>query len=438
MRRARDFLPRGLFGRSLLIVAVPLAALQAVSAFVFYNRHWEDVGRRLALSLGGEIALLAEAAEERGGAVDPAWLLRRASLDLGVEAVFLPGERLPEEAPRAGFDPVARTLARVLPERIPHPFHFDTRAGAGRVSVAVELPSGLLRASAPRKRLFSSTTYIFIMWMFGTSVVLCGLAIHFLRRQVGPIRRLAEAADSFGKGEAAPALKPEGAREVRRAARAFLRMRDRIRRQMAQRTEMLAGVSHDLRTPLTRMKLQLALIPDDEAARELEADLGDMERMIGAYLAFARGEGGEESAETDLDALVDSALAGARRRGAALSLANRAPGLRPRLRAGAIKRALVNLVDNALRHGRSALLTVARRGDEAVLTLDDDGPGIPADRREAVFRPFFRLDAARNPDTGGVGLGLSIARDAVRNHGGDIELADSPLGGLRARVTLPL
>ena len=438
MSALRGLLPRGLFGRSMLIVMIPLVALQAVSAFVFYNRHWDDVGRRLALSLAGDIALLIDAIESPDPAVDRRWLIRRARYHLGMEAAFRPGERLPEAPPHAPFGPVDRTLARVLPERIGHPFHFDTRREPGKVFIAVELPSGVLRVATPRKRLFSSTTYIFILWMVGASVVLAAVALHFLHRQVQPIRRLAAAAESLGKGLQPADFKPRGAREVRQAARAFLRMRDRIRRQIDQRTEMLAGVSHDLRTPLTRMKLQLAMTRDDETARELKADVRDMERMIEGYLAFARGEGGEAPVETDLDSLIDSALAGARRRGGRVALSNRAPGLRATLRAGAVKRALVNLVDNALRHGRAVAMTVSREEDTVVVTLDDDGPGIPAESREAVFKPFFRLDEARNPDTGGVGLGLAVARDAVRNHGGNVELADSPLGGLRARVTLPL
>ena len=439
MKGPRAFLPRGLFGRSLLIVVVPLAVVQAVSAFVFYDRLWEDVGRRLAQSVAGDIAVLADAVAARGAAADPLWLIDRARRSLKIDAVFRPGARLADGPPaHPHFGPVDWTLARVLPELIHRPVRFDTRREPGTVFISVELPSGVLEAATPRKRLFSSTVYVFIGWMAGTSLVLLAAAVYFLRGQVAPIIGLARAAESFGKGIPAADFKPRGAREARQAARAFLQMRERIQRHISQRTEMLAGVSHDLRTPLTRMKLQIEMIADEEAARELRADVGDMERMIEGYLAFARGEGGETAAETDLDALIDSALAGARRRGAALALVNRAPGLRPTLRAGAVKRALVNLIDNALRYGRRAQLTVAREGGALALTLDDDGPGVPEASREEVFKPFFRLDAARSPDTGGVGLGLSIARDAVRNHGGDIQLAASPFGGLRARMTLPL
>ena len=439
MRRYIRILPRGLFGRSLLIVMVPLVALQAVSAFVFYDRHWDDVGRRLALALGGDIAMLIDAIEAAPGTVDPLWMAQRARRNQGMEAVFRPGAALPETPPPRAFHPVDRMLARVLPETFARPFRFDARSARERVSVYVGLPEGVLRVTVSRKRLFSSTIYIFVGWMVGASIVLCAIAVFFLRGQVRPIRRLAEAADSFGRGAPAVEFRPRGAREVRQAARAFLRMRERIERHIAQRTEMLAGVSHDLRTPLTRMKLQLAMAGDDETTRGLKADVADMERMVEEYLAFARGEGGEDAAESDLDALIASVLAGARGGGGgSVELVNRAPGLRPVLRAGAVRRALTNLIDNALRYGRAARLTLSRRGQSIVVEIDDDGPGIPGLDRETAFKPFLRLDPARGPDTGGVGLGLAIARDALRNGGGDVELGDSPLGGLRARVTLPL
>ncbi len=438
MRRYLRIMPRGLFGRSLLIVMVPLVALQAVSAFVFYDRHWDDVGRRLALALGGDIAMMIDAIEAGRGTVDLQWMARRAHRNQGMDTVFRPGAALPETPPPRMFHPIDRMLARVLPEVLARPFRFDARSEPDLVSVYVEASGGLLRVTASRKRLFSSTIYIFVGWMVGTSIVLCAIAVFFLRGQVRPIRRLAEAAESFGKGAPTAEFRPQGAREVRQAARAFLRMRERIERHIAQRTEMLAGVSHDLRTPLTRMKLQLAVAGDNETTRGLEADVADMERMVEEYLAFARGEGGEEAAESDLDALVETVLAGARGGGKPVALVNRAPGLRPILRPNAVRRALTNLIDNALRYGRSARLTLSRRGESILVEIDDDGPGIPARDRENAFKPFSRLDSARGPDTGGVGLGLAIARDAVRNHGGDVELADSPLGGLRARVTLPL
>jgi len=433
----RNFMPRGLFGRSLLIVVIPLVLLQAVSAYVFYSRHWQDVGRRLALGFAGDIAFIVDAIEVSDDVVDRSWMIRRARTYLAMEVSFTEGAVLPDAPPHALFGPVDWMLARVLPERIGYPFQFDTRSNPERVVVETELPSGVLRVIAPRKRLFSSTTYIFILWMVGTSLVLVAIAIYFLRRQIGPMRRLAHAAESFGKGVQAVDFKPTGATEVRQAARAFLQMRERIQRQMTQRTEMLAGVSHDLRTPLTRMKLQLEMAPDKDAAAALTADVADMERMVEGYLAFARGEGSEVPIETDLGELLLEIVENAHRHGADIAIDTIPARLILMLRRDAIKRAITNLTDNASRHGGQAVVSVTRGGDMIEIAIDDDGPGIPANNRESVFKPFFRLDESRNPETGGVGLGLTIARDVVRNHGGDLVLLDSLLGGLRASIRLP-
>jgi two-component system osmolarity sensor histidine kinase EnvZ len=438
MKQFRDFMPRGLFGRSLLIVVIPLVLLQAVSAYIFYTRHWQDVGRRLALGFAGDVGLVIDAIEQSDNIVDRNWMIRRARTRLAIEATFQENAALPAGPPHALFGPVDWTLARVLPEQIRYPFQFDSRSDPERVVVAIQLPDGLLRVVVPRKRLFSSTTYIFILWMMGTSLVLVAIAIYFLRRQVGPMRRLAHAAESFGKGIQVIDFKPQGASEVRQAARAFLIMRERIQRQISQRTEMLAGVSHDLRTPLTRMKLQLAMAPDAELAATLKTDVADMERMVEGYLAFARGEGSEQPVDTDLGALLDEIVDGARRHGAAIMIDGDANGLHLTLRRDAIKRALTNLTDNAARHGEQVRLSIARTSDMIEIAIEDDGPGIPEAQRDSVFKPFFRLDSSRNPNTGGVGLGLTMARDVVRNHGGDLVLGESAMGGLRASARLPL
>ncbi|HEX9648892.1 MAG TPA: ATP-binding protein [Alphaproteobacteria bacterium] len=438
MTRLRDFLPRDLFGRSLLIVTVPMVLLQAVSAYIFYTRHWEDVGRRLALGLAGDIALMIDALEERHAAVQSQWLIRRARYNLAMDATFQQDARLPAQPPHDLFGPVDWTLARVLPERIRYPFQFDTKHQPELVKISIQLPNGLLQVVVPRKRLFSSTTYVFVLWMAGTALVLLAIAVYFLRRQIGPMRRLAHAADSFGKGIQVIDFKPQGATEVRQAAHAFLRMRERIQRQMVQRTEMLAGVSHDLRTPLTRMKLQLAMGLEPGAVEALKADVADMERMVEGYLAFARGEGSEPAREVDIAGLLGDVVDGARRKDVAIALDGVPEGLSLTLRRDAIKRALTNLIDNAARYGKSVGVACRRTARAIEITVDDDGPGIAPEHWESVFKPFYRLEGSRNPDTGGVGLGLSIARDLVRNHGGDLVLAQSPQGGLRAIVQLPL
>ncbi len=443
--RRKRLLPRSLFGRSLLILLVPVLTVQLVAAFIFYNRHWEDVSRRLTLGLAGDISLMINALATYPEGPERAWLFRRARYDFAMAATFEQGATLPEAPPHAPFGPLDNTLLRVLPERISHPFDFDSRGDPERVRIRVQLPDGVLQVVVPRKRLFTSTTYIFILWMVGTSLVLVPIAIYFLGRQIRPIRRLAHAAESFGKGIQVVDFKPEGALEVRQAANAFLRMRERIQRQISQRTEMLAGVSHDLRTPLTRMKLQLAMLPQgavgDDTTTNLKSDVAEMERMVEGYLAFARGEGSEVPVPADLGAILAAVVDGARRKGVDIALAGE-DGLTLTLRRNALGRALTNLIDNAARHGAKVWVTAwrdgGRDGERVCVAVDDDGPDIPPDQRETVFKPFFRLDTSRNVQTGGVGLGLTIARDVARNHGGDLVLDTAPTGGLRALISLPL
>jgi two-component system osmolarity sensor histidine kinase EnvZ len=273
--------------------------------------------------------------------------------------------------------------------------------------------------------------------MVGTSIILLSIAIYFLRRQIRPVRRLAQAAESFGKGMQVLNFKPEGAQEVRQAANAFLLMRERIQRQITQRTEMLAGVSHDLRTPLTRMKLQLAMLPESEYAPGLRGDVSEMEKMIDGYLAFARGEGSEVSVLISLKSILEEVVEEACRHGADVVL-DEVITDSVTVRRYAIKRALTNLVDNAARYSQQIHVGVKKKNGMVEITVDDDGPGIPQVHREAVFKPFFRIDPSRNAETGGVGLGLTIARDVVRNHGGELLLGDSSSGGLRALMRLPL
>jgi two-component system osmolarity sensor histidine kinase EnvZ len=316
------------------------------------------------------------------------------------------------------------------------PFRTDELSCDRCVLTAIQLGAGVLTVNIPRGRLYTPTTYIFFLWMVGSSVVLLAIATIFLRNQVKSLRRLAAAAEEFGKGRPVSFIKAEGALEVRQAAMAFIRMRERIERQIRQRTEMLAGVSHDLRTPLTRMRLELELLGDDTAAAELKSDVAEMERLVHLYLDFARGEGTETTVDTDIAELIEDVAAVARREGTPLSL-ERLDELVLPVRPNALRRCLGNLIANARRYGRHVWLTSVPVEDGLDILIDDDGPGIPATERERVFQPFIRLDASRNPSTGGIGLGLTIARDVARGHGGDVRLETSPHGGLRARVHLP-
>jgi two-component system osmolarity sensor histidine kinase EnvZ len=326
-------------------------------------------------------------------------------------------------------------LAAALNEKFNTPFTMDWSSNPRIVRIELQLPEGVLMTEAPRKRLAIGTFFLFVGWLVGSAFLLFGIAAIFMRNQVRAIRRLARSAEAFGMGRDVPPIHPEGADEVRQAAVAFNRMQERIRRFLAQRTEMLAGVSHDLRTPLTRLRLALAMLPHtaelEQDVAEMTADVAEMDRMIGAYLAFARGEGTEQPQPANLAEILNDVAAGARRSGTRI-VAKIPHDLPLKLRSGAIKRAVTNLVGNAARHGRHVVLGAEAQGRSVLVTVDDDGPGIPADRRESVFKPF------ETDTTGGTGLGLTIARDIVRAHGGDIVLEDSPLGGLRARIRLPV
>ncbi|MDH3738338.1 MAG: ATP-binding protein [Alphaproteobacteria bacterium] len=429
-------LPRGLLGRSLLIIIIPLVILQVVSGIVFYDRHWANVSRHRANALSGDVAMLLELLRdiEPGPRQASVFDMAHRALDLIVH--FEIDEILPNEVvePRGNLQ---TTLSRSLEQIVHRPFIIDTTSQPRRVLIAVQVPDGVLHVSANAERLISSTTKIFILWMVGTSLILFGVATIFMRNQVSPIRRLASAAENFGKGRDTPNFSPSGAREVRQAATAFMSMRDRIQRQIQQRTEMLAGVSHDLRTPLTRMKLQLAMLQNNTEIEELNSDVAAMEGMIEGYLNFARGEGSETPVPTDAHKLLDEVVHEARRNGVEISC-GMSESIELPLARNAFKRSLTNLIDNAARHGEHVAIISQRNGSVLEFIVDDDGPGIPEDMRTEVFRPFFRLDQSRNVATGGTGLGLSIARDIVRSHGGDIVLSDAPAGGLRATIRVPI
>jgi len=431
----KNLLPRTLFGRSLLIIVMPLILLQAMTAWIFYDRHWDTITWRLASSIAGDIAHVIEELRRAPENKDSIFESARRTMDLHM--AIIPDDILPNEPqPLTGFmDPL---LGKALEQRVERPYRIDSSSFRERIVIDIQLPNAVLRTIAPGERLFSSTTYIFILWMVGTSLVLFAVATLFMRNQVRPIRRLSRAADQFGKGrELEQDYKPEGALEVRQAAHAFNRMAERIRRQLRQRTDMLSGVSHDLRTPLTRMKLQLAMLQEGNEIDELKSDVSEMEGMIDGYLTFARGEGGEQAKESDLSEIVSEVSANWMRNGAAIDC-HVEGRITTWLKTNAFKRCLNNLIANALRNAENIWVRAGKRGDAIEVTIDDDGPGIPEDKREEVFRPFVRLDDSRNPETGGTGLGLAIARDVARVHGGDIALEDSPHGGLRARIRLPL
>lgn len=443
--RRLNLVPRTLFGRSLLIVVLPILILQLVVTKVFYDRHWDSVSRWLSSGVAGEVAWVVEQLEAAPDAEAQRAILDAARRHAGLALSLEPEGLLEPATERSGFLPpsaIDELLQREFELKLDQPFRIDARPDdqLHRVAVYVQLDGALLRVLAPRKRVDSSTTTTFMAWMMATSLLLVVVAIYFLTRQLRPIRRLAYAADSFGKGRDVGDVKLEGAIEVRRAALAYNRMRQRIVRHLAQRTELLAAVSHDLSTPLTRMNLELELIragPVAEADLDgLRADVAEMRRLVDAYLAFARAEVQETMQTLQLGALMASVEARAARNRQPLVVRTRTDGAIT-VRPIAVQRLLANLVDNAAKYGRRIELDAWRERDLLAFDVHDDGPGIAVANREKVFEPFVRLDAARRGDTGGIGMGLTIARDVAVQHGGSMQLGESRLGGLLVEVRLP-
>jgi two-component system osmolarity sensor histidine kinase EnvZ len=431
----KRLMPRSLLGRSLLMILIPLLALQVVTFQVFYGSHVDIESRRLTSAIAGEIALTTQLLDRFPGKPNHDWILGRARQRLGLEINLEPGAKLSNIRSTNILGPMDDDLEAALRQAFDSPFRMDWTSDPQSVLISIQVADGVVHVVAPRKRLYSTTIYLFVPWVAGSGLLLFCVAALFMRNQVRGIRRLAFAAEAFGVGRDIPPIHPEGATEVRQAAAAFNRMQDRIRRFLSQRTEMLAGVSHDLRTPLTRLRLALAMLPKDEAWRgdvvEMTEDVEEMERMIGGYLAFARGEGTEQARPTDLSAMLADVAVAARRGGANIEI-DVPETMTVSLRADAVKRAITNLVDNARRHAGRVMVSAVARERSVSVNVDDDGPGIAAEKREDVFRPF------QSDSIGGTGLGLTIARDIVRAHGGDIWLEESPLGGLRARVRLPV
>ncbi|MDP3238986.1 MAG: ATP-binding protein [Reyranella sp.] len=430
--------PQTLFARALLIIVVPMLLLQALSAWWFYSQRGDNVTNRLAILLVRDLRLLISLRSDFPDDEHRDWILRRSAQDLLLFVSFRKGIVRPFKEPEY-FDIVAREVQGALEADLKRPFFLDNNIGGGQLLVEIQLSDGdVMDVLVPHVRLTFGSSFAYVLAQLGLALVLFGLAIWFMRRELVPIEHLGVAADALGKGRDVPDFAfSGGTREVRNAATAFHTMRIRLRRSIQQRTEMLAGVSHDLRTPLTRMKLSLAMVPDSPETKELADDVADMQRMIEGDLAFARGEGDEDPVMSDLSEILEDVAAGARHGKASLELSWKGD-MNVELRPIAIKRCLTNIVSNAQRYASEIRIEAVRGRTSVEITVDDNGPGIPAENYEDVFRPFLRLDQSRNAATGGVGLGLSIARDVARSHGGDVTLAVSPLGGLRAIVRIPL
>ena len=427
----KGWMPTGLYARALLIMIVPMVVLQSVVAFVFMERHWNTVTQRLSAAVVQDVAALIDVYKGYPQDKDRVLLRRIAQDRLGLVVDFLAVGDMPPPGPKPFFSLLDQSISKQLGRQIGRPFWIDTVGRSNLVEIRVQLDDAVMRIFAQRSAAYASNSEIFLFWMVGTSSILLFVAVLFLRNQIRPILRLADAAESFGKGREVPNFRPRGAREVRRAANAFIEMKSRVERSIEQRTTMLAGVSHDLRTILTRFKLELELIGDTPDAEGMRKDVDEMAAMLEAYLAFARGDSGEQAQPTDMHAALEELRGDAERQGHAATVQFHGQPV-VTVKPAAFKRCLANLVSNAARHADAIAITGHRDHRYLTVTIDDDGPGIPQSMREEVFKPFLRLDDARNQDEGGTGLGLAIARDIARSHGGDITLGDSPMGG-RAR-----
>jgi two-component system, OmpR family, osmolarity sensor histidine kinase EnvZ len=436
----KRYMPITLFGRALLILLLPIVLLQVVAAALFVQRHYDSVTEQMAGSIARELNFAIRTVEEAPDAESAKRALARMSGPLGFGLVLDEGARIEPSTQRALYDVTGGVIAETLRELVHRPMAVDLVSYDKHVDASVATSKGALRVLVPRRRMNASNPHQLLVWISVSTLVLTGIAIPFLRNQVRPIRELALAAQSFGRGRSHP-FRPAGAEEVRHAGAAFVEMRGRIERHVEQRTRMLSGVSHDLRTPLTRMKLALAVADETPETSEIARDIAEMERMLAGFLAFARGEGGEPAGPASPVELAEEVAADARRQGASVQVFAQldtpdAPLVE--MRRSALKRGLANLVENAAAYARRVALSVRLTRRFAEFVVEDDGPGIPEDKRDEVLKPFTRLDEARNQDIAGTGLGLSIALDIARSHGGSLKLDASPrLGGLRATMMVP-
>jgi len=435
--RMRDILPKGLYWRTLLIIVAPAALLQLIITLVFLDDHWQATSKRMSQGVAADVALIIQLYERNPTPDTLADLQALALRPLRLEIQLQPDAALEQRRCRPWGSSLDRHFLRALEQEIGRDVWYDSTCPGPQVIIRVETANGVLQLKAFRDRLQARSGPLFVFWIAGATLFLIITSIIFIRNQVRPIEQLADAMEQFGRGEDAGRFRVRGAREVRGATNAFFDMRERISRHIEQRSQLLAGVSHDLRTPLTRLKLQLALMPPSQEIEDAKADLADMEATLDEYLAFAQGLAEEAPAQVDLGPLAQAIVAEAtRNRGGDVDVeitGDTATAGRER----ALKRCLANLIDNAVAHGDKVRITVKGEENAVLVCVDDNGAGIPEELYEEAFRPFSRLDETRSRNQKGVGLGLAIARDVARSHGGDIHLSQSPLGGLRATLRLP-
>lgn len=432
-------LPRTLFFRTMLLIFIPLITVQVVSVVVFFDGSWKRMGRRLSENLVSDMNAIMILVDKNPQKLPE--IQKLAADNFEINFVFHSNKTKYQVMRKAskGNRMIIGYLEEALKQAFPNDVT-DIYLGKGDkdLVVFVDTDKGLFQFETSRKKIFSSSIFMFVVWMAGTSILLFLVAVLFLRIQVRSIAELAQVAEDFGKGIDNKNFKPYGSSEVRKAAIAFIKMKERIQRQISERTQMLAGVSHDLRTPLTRMKLQVTMMPDGEDKKDFLSDIDEMEKMLDGYLSFVSGEGGEKSSFVDMNEMILSIINKFRNKKALIRYSTNDQVSAIQGREQALKRALTNIISNAFRYGKTIAVKLESNDKKLNVIVEDDGPGIPKEKREDVFKAFYRLENSRNKETGGVGLGLSIAKDVITSHGGTIELGDSSLGGLKVLITIPL
>jgi two-component system osmolarity sensor histidine kinase EnvZ len=434
--RFRDILPKGLYWRTLLIIVAPAALLQLIITLVFLDDHWQATSKRMSQGVAADVALIIQLYERNPTPENFEALREYAMRPLRLDIERQPGA--PLAIPRCGAwgSTLDRYLTRALQTDINREVWYDSTCPGPQVLIRVPIEDGVLQLKAYRDRVQARSGPLFVAWIMGATRFLIVVSVIFIRNQVRPIEKLADAMERFGRGEDTGAFRIRGAREVRGATLAFQDMRQRIKKHIDQRSQLLAGVSHDLRTPLTRLKLQLALMPPSSEIEDIKRDLAEMEETLDEYLAFAKGLTDEAPEQVDVANLVKQIVADSVRGGGDVAIEGSMSATTPG-RERALKRCLANLIDNAVAHGDRVRVTIVNDDGAITVCVDDNGPGIPEELYEEAFRPFSRLDETRSRNQKGVGLGLAIARDVARSHGGDVILSQSPLGGLRAALRLP-
>ncbi len=427
----KNLLPKQLFYRALLIVAAPIIILQITISIVFFDSLWIKTNKGMTRALIGEIKFFIEAYDNEQYNKDS--LTELFSDTQNIKANYVPHKMMPLDDFERWFSPMDRTLRRELKSKFNN-YWFDTTTFKDSIDLKIKYLNGYFQFEIPKNRVANSSARIFALWITLPAFLLIAIALIFLKNQTRPIINLAKASEKFGRGEDVGEYRPSGALEIRQAGYEFERMRKRIIRHLNQRSEMLSGISHDLRTPLTRIKLQLAFIKDKQLSNKLSGDVIEMEKMLNEYLQFSKNRSSEKGEKFNLSKLLDETIKKYNNKNIVIDISQ---NILFHGKKTLINRCISNLLDNAVKYGRNITVNLKKSNNNIILLIDDDGPGIPKNEYENVFKPFYKIDKSRNETKSSVGLGMSIASDIIQSHGGNIKLEKSILKGLRVKITLP-